>query len=72
MSTRLKRREVISLLGGVAAAWSAHAQELTKMGATNATTATLPQIEVARRKTRRQYAAECSTGHRPGRSHEAL
>jgi hypothetical protein len=50
MSTRLKRREVISLLGGVAAAWSAHAQELTKMGATNATTATLPQIEVARVK----------------------
>jgi hypothetical protein len=44
-----KPDEVISLFVGVAAAWSlaAHAQEL---GTTKATTASLPQIKVARVK----------------------
>jgi len=48
----VKPREVISLFLGVAAAWSlaAHAQESGTLGTTNATTATLPQIEVARVK----------------------
>jgi hypothetical protein len=47
-----RRREFMSLFGGVAAAWSlaAHGQESATMGATQATTASLPQIEVARVK----------------------
>jgi hypothetical protein len=45
-------RKFISLFVGVAAAWSlaAHAQESETLGTTKATTATLPQIEVARVK----------------------
>jgi hypothetical protein len=48
----MNRRKLITLFGGMAVAWSlaVHAQESATMGMTKATTATLPQIEVARVK----------------------
>jgi hypothetical protein len=48
----MRRREFISLFAGMAAACSlaAQAQESATMGTTKATTAVLPQIEVARVK----------------------
>jgi hypothetical protein len=48
----MRRRMLISLFAGVAAAWSlvAHAQESGRLGTPKATTATLPQIKVARVK----------------------
>jgi hypothetical protein len=52
LSRHTKRREFISLFAGMAAACSlaAQAQESATMGTTKATTAVLPQIEVARVK----------------------
>jgi hypothetical protein len=49
---QLHRRELLSLLGGVAAAWSvaAHAQGSPTIRGTNATTVILPRIEMARVK----------------------
>ena len=48
----MKRGEFICLFGAIAAAWSiaAYAQESATMPATSGTTASLPQIEVARVK----------------------
>ena len=48
----MKCRKLISLFGGVAAAWSfaAHAQDSATMGMTKAPTAASPQIEVTRVK----------------------
>jgi len=48
----MRCRKFISLLGSVAAAWwlEAHGQESATMPETNATTATLPQINIVRAK----------------------
>src|SRR5258708_20313970 len=49
---RVRAREFICLFGAMAAAWSiaAYAQESATMPATSGTTASLPQIELARVK----------------------
>jgi hypothetical protein len=48
----MRARKFISVFVGMAAAWSlaAHAQESNTLDATNATTATLPKVELARVK----------------------
>ena len=48
----MRKREFISLFGGMTAAWSlaAHEQESATMLVTEPTTATLPRIEMARVK----------------------
>jgi hypothetical protein len=48
----MRQREFICLFGAIGAAWSiaAYAQESATTPATNGTTASLPQIEVARVK----------------------
>jgi hypothetical protein len=56
----LRRRDVISLFGGMVAAWSlaAHAQESATMRVTEPRTVTLPQIEMARLKDFSLFSAQ--------------